>query len=341
MIARAFFCVVLAGIAVVVAVAVGALVTYMFQSDKLAVELVQTAVFRFNGILVGAVGFGLLAFVYAAGARMLALLNTVLDVPEEQTTSYARHLERVNSWRWWLLIVTPLSIIGALVLWRAGFPLDGFANFYLAVGVSSIYVVASSILASYVFTILFFHFVEERSGHSVRPRIRLKCSFASMDLQAIDNFFIVSAAFGVLAIYLGFRGTLTANFIGTTELFRKLMILPLVFYLPATLCYSFYPRYVLRQITECDTLELVEAFEEQTREKAISNEKSPGDDLKATLELRALILEIKEKMINDRRAVPLLTLKDAPSLTMSLILVMQFISQNDSVVASFFDRFFK
>lgn len=335
MIARAFFYAVLSGIAIVIAAAAGALITYVYQSEDLAYQLVQSAIFDFNGLCVGAVGYGLLTFVYLAGARMLAMLNGILEVPDEYAKEYALYLERARSWRWWLLIVTPLSIVGSIVLWRAGFPLYGFANFYLGVGVSLIYVVGSSILASYIYTILLFHFIEERSGYSMRPRIRLKCSFASTDLQTIDNFFIVSAAFGILAVYLGFRGTLTANFVGTSELFRKLMILPLVFYLPATLCYSFYPRYVLRQVTECDTLELVDAFEEQT--KGARSE----DDLKSTLELRALVLDIKEKMINARRAVPLLTLKDAPSLTMSFIIVMQFIAQNDAVVAAFFDRFFR
>lgn len=335
MIARAFFYAVLSGIAIVIAAAAGALITYVYQSEDLAYQLVQSAIFDFNGLCVGAVGYGLLTFVYLAGSRMLAMLNGILEVPDEYAKEYALYLERARSWRWWLLIVTPLSIVGSIVLWRAGFPLYGFANFYLAVGVSLIYVVGSSILASYIYTILLFHFIEERSGYSMRPRIRLKCSFASTDLQTIDNFFIVSAAFGILAVYLGFRGTLTANFVGTSELFRKLMILPLVFYLPATLCYSFYPRYVLRQVTECDTLELVDAFEEQT--KGARSE----DDLKSTLELRALVLDIKEKMINARRAVPLLTLKDAPSLTMSFIIVMQFIAQNDAVVAAFFDRFFR
>ena len=335
MIARAFFHAVLAGIATVIAVAVGAVITFTFQNERLAADLAETAVLNFNGILVGAAGFGLLAFVHYSGRRMFALLNNVLDVPDEYAADYARYLDRVSSWRWWLLIVTPLSIVGVLVLWRAGFPFYGFANFYLAVGVSSIYVVASSILASYVFTILFFQYIEEHSGYGVRPRIRLKCSFASIDLQTIDSFFIVSAAFGVLAIYLGFRGTLTANFTSTTEAFRRMMILPVVFYLPATLCYSFYPRHVLRQVTECDTLELVEAFEKQT-ENGLA-----GEGLQAKLELRALVLEIKEKMLNERRAMPLITLKDAPSLTMSLIILMQFITQNDAVVAEFLKRFFK
>jgi hypothetical protein len=334
-IAKAFFYVVLAGIGVVAAVTICALVTYFFQTDQMALDLMQAAIFNFNGVLVGAVGYGLLAFVYLSGKRMVALLNGVLEVPDEYLAQYARYLERTTSVRWWLIVVAPLSAVGATVLWYAGFPLAGWARLSLAVGVMSIYIVASAILASYIYTLLLFQFIEEHTGYSTKPRIRLKCSFASMDLQAIDSFFIVSATLGVISIYLGFRGTLTANFVGTTELFGKLMILPLVFYLPATLCYSFYPRHVLRQATECDTLELVAAFEEQAQNYPRS------DDFKSTLELRALIFDIKEKMLSDRRAVPLLTLKDAPSLTMSFVIIMQFIAQNDSVVSNFFSKFFK
>src|SRR5262249_3958348 len=135
-------------------------------------------------------------------------------------------------------------------------------------------------------------------------------------------------------IYLGFRGTLTANFVGNSDLFHKLMALPLVLYLPATLCYSFYPRYVLRQISECDTLEMLEELERQSIDEK-------HDGLKSRLEFRKLLLDVKEKIINDRRAVPLLSIRDAPSLTMSILIVIQFIAQKDSVVSQFLQGFFK
>ena len=77
-IARAFFSAVMAGICTAVAAAVGALLTSWLQDDQLAIELIQTGVFRFNGILVGATGYGLLAFVYRSGMRMLAQLTRIL-----------------------------------------------------------------------------------------------------------------------------------------------------------------------------------------------------------------------------------------------------------------------
>lgn len=315
---------------------VGVLLTYFLQGERMALELMDAWVIRFNGILVGAAGLGLLLFVWKSGRATIATLLSVLTVPEELVPGLARRMARVSSIRWSAAIVLPLSAIGALVLWKAGFPLERFARGYLGFCVSSVYVIASAILSFYVYTILLFRYIED---HGVidpdrSPRFQLRRPFGSMELQAIDSFFVVSATLGVLAIYLGFRGTLTANFVGATQLFRKLMILPIIFYLPATLCYSLYPRWVLRQVAECDTLQLVEEFERQTAEHKAA-------DFKSNLELRSMILEVKEKILNDRRSAPLLSLKDAPSLTMSLLIVIQFVLQKDAVVADYIEKLFK
>jgi hypothetical protein len=109
--------------------------------------------------------------------------------------------------------------------------------------------------------------------------------------------------------------------------------LPAILYLPATLCFSFYPRYVLRKVAECDILCRIQEFEDDA-------EKLQPASLKDGLELRKLILDLKDKMVNEYKAVPLLSFKDAPSLTISLIFVIQFIFQKDSVVAEFFRHLF-
>lgn len=334
MIANAFFCIGAAGIVTAFACAVCALIVYFTQGEQLALQFVESAVIKFNGVIVGATGFGLLAFVHTSGKPMLAILNNVVDTPPEYSPEFLTRMRRVVSWKWALLFAGPMTIIGGTVLWRAGFPMNGFAKISLAVSTISIYFVASSILAFYFYAILLFRYLEVHSSTGQLPRLRLKCPVGSLDLQAIDSFFVVSATVGIAAIYFGFRGTLTANFVGTTELFRKLMVLPLIFYLPATICYSLYPRYVLRHMSECDTMLMVEEFERQTSAHKI-------EDLQASLEFRKLIYDLKEKMLLDRRTLPLLSLKDAPSLTMSLIIVLQFIAQKDSVVADFLSSAFK
>jgi hypothetical protein len=134
---------------------------------------------------------------------------------------------------------------------------------------------------------------------------------------------------GVFTLYVGIRATLTATFADSIPFLRELLLLPFILYLPATLCYSLYPRYVLRHVSECDALASIEALEREVAS-------SPPGDIRTNLELRKLMMDLKEKMLNDCRSVPVLGLKDAPSLTMSIIVVLQVIAQKDSVYADFF-----
>ena len=311
----------------------GVIVTYFFQGEAMALELMKAWIVEFNGILVGATGYGLLSFVRSRGRAVLAQLNNLLDVPPEHAAKLIKLHKRTISWTWGSLVSIPTTLVGAIILWNCRFPLTGFARLYLAVCSISIYYVASSILAFFIYTLALFNYVEDQSRLGLAVRLKSKRQ-VGLDLEVIDSFFVISSTIGVLAIYLGFRGTLTANFTNTPEVFRSLLILPTILYLPATLCYSFYPRYVLRKIAECDILCRIEEFEKTA-------ESLGGSSLKDSLELRKLILELKEKMTNEYKATSLLSIKDAPSLTLSIILAIQLIFQKDSTVANFFNHLFK
>jgi hypothetical protein len=309
----------------------GVLLTYFIQNEATALGLMNAWVVEFNGILVGATGYGLLLFVRAKGKAILAQLNNLLEVPEEHAKKLLALHHRTTSWFWTNLISIPITIAGAIILWNCQFPLTGFARIYLAACSISVYYVASSILAFFVYTLALFSYIESQSQQGLAARFTGKRQ-AGMDLETIDSFFVISSTIGVLAIYLGFRGTLTANFVNTPEVFKSLLILPAILYLPATLCFSFYPRYVLRKIAECDILCRIEEFERDADFKSST--------LKDGLELRKLILELKEKMVGEYRASPLLSIKDAPSLTISILLILQFAFQKDSVVSDFLTNLF-
>jgi hypothetical protein len=65
------------------------------------------------------------------------------------------------------------------------------------------------------------------------------------------------------------------------------------------------------------------------------------EDPKARLELRKLLIEVKSVMAEERKSVPLLTLRDAPALTLAAFTVIQFIVQKDPVLVNFFKSIFK
>jgi len=311
----------------------GAMVTFGLQGEQMAVDLVESWVFEFNGIIVGAFGYGLMLFVMKRGRTILAQLQALLEVPEDLQPTVIRQQQRATSWLWVTAISAPVTLIGGGLLWFCGFPLSGFAKNYLALCSSSIYFVATAILSFFLFTLAMFHTLEAASDAGSPIQFNNPSPASRLRLDTIDSFFVVTSTAGIFAIYAGFRGTLTANFVETPEVVESLLILPVILYLPATLTYSFYPRYVLRKVAERDTIRRIEQTlggldPEQER------------DRQSSLELQKLMLEVREKMMQEHRSPPLLGLKDAPSLTMSLLIIVQFIWKSDSIVSAFFDRFF-
>lgn len=312
--------------------ALGVAITYLLQDQEMALGLLRSWVFDFNGVIVGALGYGLMFFVRSGGRTVLAQLRALMDLPDQLQVDLVRHQERVMSWGWANLISVPATAIGAVVLWNCGYPLEGFAQYYLAACSISIYYVATNILAFFLFTLAMFHRLEAASDDREQLRLSPTGRASRIHLETIDFFFVLTSTVGIVAIYAGFRGTLTANFEGTPELFKDLLILPVVLYLPATLSYSFYPRYVLKKVSERDTLRRID-------ETLAAGEPPPDADYQSSLELRKLMLEVREKMLQEHKSPPILGLKDAPSLTLSLVIFIQFLWQSDKIVKDFLARF--
>ena len=311
----------------------GAIVVYALQGQEMAVDLVRSWIFDFDGVLVGALGYGLMLFVMRQGRSILAqLLGLVELLPETELRILTRQ-GRATSWWWVSAISLPVTLVGGGVLWFCGFPLAGFARYYLAICSSSIYFVATAILCFFLFTLAMFHEMEAASDAGEIIRFPQANGEYRLRLDPIDSFFVVTSTAGIFAIYAGFRGTLTANFVETSDVIESLLILPVILYLPATLAYSLYPRYVLRKIAERDTIRRID--------EALGHvDLEAGGDVHSSLELRKLVLDVREKMMQEHRTPPLLGIKDAPSLTISLLIVVQFIWKSDAIVATFFKRFF-
>ncbi len=157
-----------------------------------------------------------------------------------------------------------------------------------------------------------------------------------LEYETINNFFAITATVGVFAIYFGFRGTLTANFqnIAIQELYRKFLILPIALFLPITLVYSFYPRYVLKKIYDNDIIGQIRSLENL-------KEKSLGGNISVIerFELEKYISEIKEKLMAERNQLPILTYKDSPSLLLVILMLLQLIVQYDRVIGDFLKLF--
>lgn len=324
MILVAFVCVLAWGLGSAALLGAGWIATAAIQGLEAGAALRNAWLFTFNGIIVGACGYGAVAFIRNQRGTLVRALRRVLDVPEVHKGEFERRLARVVHWGLTPVVAAVLLLIGGCIAYGAGIPLRGFSHVYLTVAVVSYYPVGALGLMVFVAVLLLFRFIEENSDADDPNRIQLRVPLRRVDVQAIDLYFIISSGMAILAVYVCFRTTLTA-FQGAPPHYYKLMIIPVFFFLPAALIYSFYPRYVLRQVWETDTFVVVDKV---AADPATTAEESP----EKVLELRKLILEVREKMMAERRSIPLFSFKDAPTLTMAILMLLQLAAQKDPAI---------
>ena len=204
---------------------VGFIISYFYQGPIIARELFNSWIFYFDGILVGGVGYGLMWFIKNYGRNLLAQINDLIAISEEDMPKVFVYSRRMNSQLWKNVVGIPLTIVGGIIMWNCGYPLEGFAKYYLAIGSISIYYVGSYLLTFFIFSLMMFKSLEDSE-----KRIELTRNIVPLEFNNLNYFFVITSTVGVAGIYLGFRGTLTANFVLDPEgiITRKLLIFPVI-----------------------------------------------------------------------------------------------------------------
>lgn len=311
---------------------IGWVLTVLMQGDVMASQLTTAWFTTFNGLLVGATGYGLLFFIARERHRVQLALSNVFNVPSECQPEFTLRLDRIRRWPLRGYVTVLLTLVGSIVLIGAGIPLQGLAHVYLTIAVVSYYCIGGYMLMILVAILGVFDYVNDNSSPERSQRFSLKAPLRSIEAKTIDLYLIISALLGLVAIYVAVRTTLIA--FPKTAPYYDLMVLPLFFFVPATLVYSFYPRYVLREVWESDTYELLE--------RLVPDSLLDGnDDPKGRLELRKLLIEVKAKLIEERKATPILSFRDAPALTLAAFTAAQFLLQKDAVLVNFLKSIFK
>lgn len=311
----------------------GVLISYVAQGPEMAEALFASYVLHFNGILIFGTGFGLVWFVRTNGKNVLAQLFNVLEIPEDEVQKITSSFSKSSSPAWLNLVAVPITLIGGFILWKSGYPLDGFAKYFLAAASISLYYAGGYLLAFFIYSIGLFRALEQ-----CEKRIVKAAGATQIEFEALNHFFIVSSTIGVLALYLAFRGTLTANFVALdSSLFTgKLLVFPLIIFLPAPLLYSFYPRYVLKRIFDHDVIRRISRVEESRHDFDIQE-----TSYKERLEMEKILLEIKDRLMLEMNSFSVFSLKDSPSLLISILMIFQFVVSKDNVVLQFLESLLK
>lgn len=294
--------------------AVCAIAAWLFNGRDAAVGLIQTAVVGMKGPWVWTFGVGLAAFVSTRGRLLPLDINGVLAA-NEVTAAMTGRIERSTRHRNAYRYTIPVTVVGVLLTSVYGIPNTGFAYYAIFLGVCAIYYVAAFLLCHFVETILAFHELFEHM-----ETVEFKRVYSPLHLENLTSYLAMTTALGLVAIYAGFRGTLTAGFHFHHEMWRTFLSTPLILFLPGTLFYNYYPRYVLRKILQYKvfrTMERLGAAEE-------SNTKG-------------LLLDLRESAVLSSQILPFLDYKSLPSYLLAIFFAISLAYNSDPAVKSFFN----
>lgn len=198
-----------------------------------------------------------------------------------------------------------------------------------------------------VYTLKFFNDLENKL-----ESVDLQNNVNIIEMENFNLYLSVLFFVAIVALYFAFRGTLTANFTftpphqwiadavalftapgGSYASVRNLLLYPIVIFLPLALFASFYMKLVLRKIY-LHSIKRKVAEIDRLAKPVIDQADSVGSRI-AVIEVRKAAIELKEKIVQNNKVIPLVTMQDAPSILLVIIVVLQFIWINDPLIRPF------
>ena len=289
-----------------------ALLLLAVEGKQAAAKFLETTILHMKGPWVWTFGFGLAAIIAHRGRLLPAALTGVL-VANECTAQLTARIERSTLHRKALRYTIPITLLGVVLTSFYGIPHNGMSYWMIFIGVCCIYYVAAFLLFHFVEVTLAFHGVFESMD---------SCDFKSvynpLHLENLTTYLALTATLGLIAIYAGFRGTLTAGFQFKHEVWRFFLSTPLILFLPGTLFYNYYPRYVLRKIVQHKVFRAMERLGSADEDDA-----------------KALLLNLKECSFMNSQILPFLDYKSLPSYFIATFFVVSLAYNNDPAVQAF------
>jgi hypothetical protein len=296
-----------------VIIAFAATVVLLIDGKAAALALLTTAVVGMKGPWVWTTGYGLASFVTDRGRSLPATINGFLE-PNDVSATLTARIERSTIHRCALRYTVPITVLGFFLTCVYGIPNQGIAYVFILAGVCAIYYVAAFLLCHFVEFILAF-----QGMFDAIDGVEFRTIYSPLHLENLASYLSITTGIGLVAIYAGFRGTLTAGFQFKNEVWRAFLSTPLILFLPGTLFYNYYPRYVLRKIVQHRVFRAMER---------LSN---AHNDLDA----KKLLFEMKESAYLNAQILPFVDYKSLPSYLIAALFVINLAYSNDPAVQAF------
>jgi hypothetical protein len=299
---------------IVISVIIGgfSLLVWLVDGRQEALAYLQTSVVGMKGPWVWTFGYGLASFIRDRGRAIPLELEGVLvsnDLVHKVMKRIGASTYHLNAWPY----TVPLTLLGVFLTYVYGIPNRGLAYFLLYFCVLLIY---------YISGYLLFHFIEVTFSFKMlfdeMNRVEFKKIYSPMHLENLTSYLAITTVVGLISIYAGFRGTVTAGFEFHHEVWRVFLLTPLILFVPGTLFYDYYPRYVLRKIVQHKVFELMAKLGG-----------SDGSDASS------LVDKLQRASAVDSQILPFVDYKTLPSYLIAILFVINLAYNNDPTVRAF------
>ncbi len=299
---------------IVISVMIGVCSLFVWLADgkQAAIGLIETSVLRMKGPWVWTFGVGLASFVMSRGRVLASALDGVM-VPNEVTAAATARIDRSTRHRNAYRYTIPITLLGVVLTYMYGIPNRGLAYTLLFLGLCSIYYIGAFLLFHFIEVIAAFHMLFESMDEVEFRRV-----YSPLHLENLTAYLAITTIIGLIAIYAGFRGTVTAGFEFQHEVWRVFLVTPVILFVPGTLFYDYYPRYVLRKILQHKVFRVMERL-------GASEE----------LDARSLVLSLRETSATSSQILPFVDYKTLPSYLIAVLFVISLAYNNDPAVKAF------
>jgi hypothetical protein len=291
------------------------IVVWIVNGRQEVTGLLETAVLRMKGPWVWTFGYGLASFVMDRGRVMPLMLNGVL-APSEVAAAVTARIDRSTRHRNAYRYTLPITLLGVFLTYVYGIPNKGAAYILIFLGLCSIYYIAAFLLFHFIEVTFAFHMLFESMDEVEFRRV-----YNPLHLENLTTYFAITTVLGLISIYAGFRGTVTAGFEFQQEIWRVFLLTPLILFVPGTLFYDYYPRYVLRKILQHKVFRIMEQL-------------GASDESDA----RSLVLSLKETSATSSQILPFVDYKTLPSYLIAVLFVISLVYNDDPAVKAFIDH---
>ena len=292
------------------------ILVWLANGREEAVNFIQTAVVRMKGPWVWTFAYGLAFFIMDRGRTLPAELKGVL-VENEILAEVTARIDRSTRHRYAYPFTVPITILGIFLTYVYGIPNKGLAYFLLYFCVLLIYYIGGFLLFHFVQVIFAFEVFFKKMDFVEFRRI-----YSPLHLENFTSYLAITTIIGLITIYASFRGTVTAGFEFQREVWRVFLFTPIVLFIPGTLFYDYYPRYVLRKIVQHKVFQLMARLGA-----------SDGSDA------RDLVGKLQDASAVNSQILPFVDYKTLPSYLLAIFFVISLAYNNDPAVKALIETF--